>query len=82
MPVRCAISYDPCRCGREVADLSRQPVSGKCTLMHHVRSLVDDLIMKRRHVSERVGLSYEPLSVIGSVQDLKMLIHLRVVLSE
>ena len=45
--------------------------------MHHVRSLVDDLIMERRHVSERVGLSYEPLSVIGLFRILKM-IHLRV----
>ena len=54
----------------------------KCTLVCHVRSLVDDLFNERRHVSERVGLSYEPLSVIGSVQDLKMLIHLRVVFVE
>lgn len=37
----------------------------KCTLMHHVRSPVDDSYNERRHVSERVGLSYEPLSVIG-----------------
>lgn len=33
--------------------------------MRHVRSFVDDLNNERRHVSERVGLSYEPLSVIG-----------------
>ena len=40
--------------------------------MHYVKSLVDDLIMERRHVSERVGLSYEPLSVIGLFRILKI----------